>query len=341
MELIDKLREIAARIETVRGQLQTEEATKNALVMPFINALGYNVFDPSEVVPEFVADVGVKKGEKVDYAIMSGGEAVMLFECKGITRNLELETPTQLYRYFSVTSARFSILTNGVDYKFFSDLEEPNKMDTRPFFEFSMSKLTERVVEQLKKFTKESYNLANILETASDLKYTKAIKRSLREEWTNPSEEFVRVFTTRVYEGRMTQAVRDQFTEITRKAFHEFVNDRINERLQSALAQESAVNEADETVVQTSGEQDEIITTEAELEGFYVVKSIVCQIVDPKRVFIRDTKSYCGILLDDNNRKPICRLRFNFSQKYLGLFDSEKNETRHAIDSINDIYKYS
>lgn len=343
MDLVDKLREIATRIEKVHSQLQTEEATKNALIMPFINALGYNVFDPTEVVPEFTADVGVKKGEKVDYAIMNEGQPIILFECKTVTRDLEKETPTQLYRYFSVTPVRFCILTNGVDFKVFSDLEEPNKMDERPFFEFSLSKLTERNIEELKKFTKTAFDLERILETASDLKYTKAIKRALREEWVNPTEDFVKMFTSRVYTGRMTQTVRDQFTAITRKAFHEFVADRINERLKSALEHESADEQLGEPVADAEPESPdgEIHTTEEEFEGFYVVKAILREIVQPGRIFLRDTKSYCGILLDDNNRKPLCRLRFNFSQKYLGLFDAQKVESRHAIDSIEDIYRFA
>ncbi len=345
MDLIDRLREIAANIDKVRHQLQTEEATKNALVMPFINALGYNVFDPGEVVPEFTADVGTKKGEKVDYAIMRNGSPILLFECKTVGRNLDKETPTQLYRYFSVTPARFSVLTNGIEYRFYSDLEEPNKMDHRPFFEFSLLDLNERAVEELKKFSKSSFDLENILETASDLKYTKAIKRLLRDEWINPSEEFVRLFTGRVYSGRVTQAVRDQFAAITKKAFHEFVAERINERLKSALEHDLVVSADGPDPIASNGTDDggsgDVVTTEEELDGFYVVKSIVREVVDPSRIFLRDTKSYCGILLDDNNRKPICRLRFNYSQKYLGLFDREKNEVRESIQGVNAIYRFA
>ena len=217
MDLIDRLRDLSNRLEKMVEQLQTEEATKNALIMPFINALGYNVFDPSEVIPEFTADVGTKKGEKVDYAIMRDGKPIILFECKAASCNLGDTHSSQLYRYFSVTDARFGVLTNGVQYRFYSDLESPNKMDSRPFLELDMRSLSDAGVAELKKFTKETFDLDNILSTASELKYTKGMKAVLFEEWNEPSDELVRLLAGRVYSGRMTQGVREQFGERSRK----------------------------------------------------------------------------------------------------------------------------
>ncbi|NLE38033.1 MAG: restriction endonuclease, partial [Pirellulaceae bacterium] len=344
MDLIDRLKELSSHAHKIVDQLETEEAAKNALVMPLINALGYNVFDPTEVVPEFTADVGIKRGEKVDYAIMREAAPVILFECKGVRADLDKEHASQLYRYFSVTEARFGILTNGIVYRVFSDLDSPNKMDSRPFLEFSLLDITEEVAEQLKKFAKELFNVDNILATASDLKYTKGIKRTLLEEWANPCEEFVRLFASRVYPGRMTQAAKEQFTGIVKRAFHGFVNDRINERLKSALSGEmetkttSEQPQPPEDGLSKPGD-DGIVTTEDELEGFYIVKSIVREVVDVHRVFMRDTKSYCGILLDDNNRKPICRLHFNSAQKAIALFDANKTVIQHKINDVNDIYR--
>lgn len=348
MDLIDRLREIAVRIPKHFEHLQTEEATKTSLVLPFINALGYNVFDPTEVVPEFVADVGIKKGEKVDYAVMRDGKPIILIEAKAASRDLDRENPTQLYRYFSVTPARISILTNGIVYKFFSDLEEPNKMDSRPFSEFSMFELNEQIVRELKKFTKESFNLDAILSTATELKFASGIKRIIAEEWINPSEDLVKLFASRVYSGRLTQAVVTQFTQITKQAMQEFVGDRIKERLRTALERENRPeapvvrNETEAAALDDAeGKGPPVITTEDEIEAFYVVKSILREVVEAKRVFLRDTASYCGILLDDNNRKPLCRLRFNTAQKYLVLLDSNKQETRHAIQDVNDIYGFA
>ena len=341
MDLIDRLTELAKRAEKVAGQLETEEATKNALIMPLINALGYDVFDPTVVVPEFVADVGVKKGEKVDYAVMSNGVPTILFECKTYGINLDKEHASQLYRYFSVTDARFGVLTDGRFYRFYSDLESPNKMDELPFFEFDLFAVNDTVADELKKFSRESFDVENILSTATDLKYKKAFKRILGEEWVNPSEDLIKLLASRVYSGRLTQGMRDQFAEIVRIALHEFVSDRVNKRLQSALDRDTSdESQAVETASSTSDEGIE--TTEDEIEGYYIVKAIVREVVDGDRVFMRDTQSYCGVLLDDNNRKPICRLFFNnSSRKFLGVMNEDKSVTRHPIDQLDDIYDFS
>jgi hypothetical protein len=343
MDLLDKLNEIAARIEKTADGLQTEGATKTALVMPFIQALGYDVFNPLEVAAEFTADVGIKKGEKVDYAILKDGQPIMLFECKTLGSDLEKLTPSQLYRYFSVTEARFGVFTDGVRYQFFTDLEAPNKMDPKPFFEFDVQNLKPSIAAELRKFGKQDFDVETVMETASELKFTKGIMRSLSDELLNPSEEFVKLFCSRVYSGRITQAVKDQFTEITKRALQDFVNERVNMRLKSALEGEYQAPSAGGLMSDTSSAEEvsEVVTTDEELEAYYVVKSIVRKVVDAKRVYIRDTQSYCGVLLDDNNRKPICRFYFNGRTKYLGLLDEEKKTTRHVIQGANDIYGFA
>lgn len=346
MDLIDQLNQIAARIPKQIDHLQSEEATKNALVLPFLNALGYNVFDPTEVVPEFTADVGTKKGEKVDYAIMRDGSPAVLIECKTAGSKLSFNHASQTFRYFSVTDARFAILTNGIDYQFYTDIEVPNRMDEKPFFEFSMVNLDAKSVEEVKKFAKTNFDLNNILSNASELKYEKQIISLLAQELESPSEDFVRHFTQQVYSGKFTQSVKEQFTPLVRGAFREFLKERVNERIQSALDGSSQQEvkeqpaESSDSSDETESEGDQIVTTPEEQEGFNIIRAILAKHVDPNRVAIRDTKSYCGVLLDDNNRKPICRLRFNHSQKYLGLFDSEKTEEKKPIEAPTDIFKY-
>ena len=180
MDFIDHIHDLSVRIEKQASVIQTEEATKNAFVMPFISALGYNVFDPTEVTPELVADVGTKKGEKVDYAILINGKPIILFECKWCGTNLDKENPTQLYRYFSAkTDAKFGILTNGIIYKFYSDLENQNVMDTKPFLELNMLNIKEPVVEEVKKFSKSTFDLNSILDTARELKYMREIRKRM------------------------------------------------------------------------------------------------------------------------------------------------------------------
>jgi len=348
MDFADRIRDLASRVPRQLDHVASEEATKNALVMPFLSALGYDVFDPSEVTPELHADVGTKKGERVDYAVLRDGEPILLVECKSCNQSLDGCHASQLYRYFSVTSARIGILTNGVVYRFFSDLDEPNRMDSKPFFEVDLLDLADAQVVELKKFSKSEFSLDQVLDSASDLKYKGEIKKILAQEIADPSEELVRFFTSRVYSGRLTKPVRAQFTDITRNAIQEFIRDRIRERLESALARETmpipaatgddAIGPAEESASQ--GDSD-IVTTAEELEGFHIVRAILSELVDPGRVTLRDVKSYCGILLDDNNRKPICRLHFNSAQKYLGVFDAEKNEERHALERVRDLYRFA
>ncbi len=352
MDLIDRLRELSARIPRQLEFIQTEEATKNALVMPFIAALGYNVFDPSEVTPELNADIGVKKGEKVDYAVLRDGKPIILIECKHHNAPLTLEHASQLYRYFSVTEARFAILTNGLVYRFYTDLEASNKMDSKPFFEFNLQDVREGPVEELKKFSKATFDLNSILTTASELKYTREIARYLADQMQEPSDDFVKVVASHVYSGRMTQPVKEQFTQFTLQAFKQVINDRITERLKSALVTESALPAAPATAAPAgdagagapAAAPEEpigrVVTTEEEVEAFYVTRAILREVVSVKRVVMRDVQTYCGILLDDNNRKPICRLYFGGSQKYIMYFNTQTPE-RVPIEQIDDLYKYA
>lgn len=350
MEFFEKLNSLASKIRQQGAAIKTEEATKNAFVMPFINTvLGYDVFDPTEVTPEFVCDVGTKKGEKIDYAILKEGEVQILVECKKIGEPLNINHASQLFRYFHVTNARISILTNGQVYKFFTDLDAPNKMDEKPFLELDLLDIDEHAVPELIKLTKSAFDVESIINSAGELKYVSQIKKEIAAQFSKPEDDFVKFFASRVYDGMITQRVREQFTELTRKAVAQFLNDQINDRLKSAMSgavqpsYASTVSAPTETPAEQQSEsaEDKVITTLEELEGYHIVKAIVRSVVDSKRIVQRDTQSYFGILLDDNNRKPICRLHFNRLQKYIGIFDQEKNETRHPISSLDEIYDFA
>ncbi len=349
MDFIDKIRDLANAAAKQMEYCLTEEATKTALVMPFINALGYNVFNPREVVPEFIADIGIKKGEKIDYAIFQDGVPIMFFECKWSGADLNQVHASQLYRYFAaVQQVRFGILTNGVVYRFFTDLDAPNRMDEKPFFEFNLLDFQDRHVEELKKFTKTVFHLEDILTTASELKYTAAISRLISQEFEQPSDNFVRFFAKQVYTGILTQPVRDQFAAITKRALNRYLNDRINELLTSAMKGpvngEKVTTEQETAELAGENEADlhkQINTTAEEIEALFAIKAILRDVVDVKRVQMRDTKSYCGILLDDNNRQPICRLYFDREQKQIGLFDETRKERRVPIDGLDDLYRHA
>ena len=316
MDLIDRMREIANQAPRQLEHIKTEEATKNAFIMPFIQALGYNVFDPTEVVLEYTADVGTKKGEKVDYAIIQHGKPIILIEAKSAASDLNEEHASQLFRYFSVTDARIGILTNGLQYRFHSDLEKSNHMDEKPFLIIDILNFDPRPVAQLKKFTKSAFDVDRILSSANELKYKREIRLLLESEYNQPSYDFVRHFTKPVYSGLLRANVIEEFTEIVKLAFREFLNDKIAIRLQTAI-DSTAGNSGDGTDVDLDEDDfespsDSIETTQDELDGFYVVKSILRQDIDVSRIFMRDVRSYCGILLDDN--KSEAHLPFAFQQ---------------------------
>lgn len=350
MDFIERLRGLSKKSSQVSESLITEEATKNALVMPFLHSvLGYDVFDPNEVIPEFTADTGIKKGEKVDYALIKDDEVQILIECKKYGQKLVSKHASQLFRYFSVSNARLAILTNGTVYQFYTDLDAPNKMDEKPFLTLDLEDIDEHIVPEVKKLTKSSFDVDSIVDAAGELKYLSQIKRLIEMQFDKPENDFVKFFASRVYEGVLTAKVRAQFYEITEKALKQFLNDSINERLKSAMGSDlkSEVTETKkiEAKIEASEKLEEgdskIVTTDEEVEGFNVVKAIVRQAVSVDRIIPRDTQSYFGILLDDNNRKPICRLHFNSKKKYIGIFDEKKQETRHSIDIIDDIFKFS
>ncbi|ACU37420.1 type I restriction endonuclease [Actinosynnema mirum] len=355
MDIAERAQALAMKIRKFKAGIETEEATKNAFVMPFISTvLGYDVFNPAEVIPEFTADVGVKKGEKIDYAIVHDGQVQVLLEAKKVNDPLRLEHASQLFRYFAATNARIAILTNGEVYQFYTDLDAPNRMDAKPFLVMDFSDVDEALLPELAKLTKEAFDLDSVISAAGELKYIGQLKRVLAAQFKEPEDDWVKFLATRVYEGSFTQRVREQFAPLVDKACRQFLNDQVNDRLKNALGGGSyvrgvgapQVEESEPAPVETppAGVEErggDVVTTEEEVEGFRIVRAIVCGSVPATRVYARDTKTYFGVLLDDNNRRPIARLWFNRSKKYLGVFDEQKVETRVAIERVEDIYLHA
>jgi hypothetical protein len=338
----DQIKQIGERVHRLKEMLKTEEATKTAFVMPLLQHLGYDIFNPTEVVPEFITDIGTKKGEKIDYAIFKDDAPAILIECKHWNQNLNLHDG-QLLRYFHVSKAKFGILTNGIVYRFYTDLVEPNKMDEKPFLEFNISEIKDNQIDELKKFHKTNFNIESIISAAGELKFTNELTQLIHLELNNPTEAFVRHFAKQVYPSSLTQKALDQFTILTKNSINNYVSDLITDRLKSALNKEKDVIHS--TVETPSLEQglanDEIATTEEELQGYYIVKSILRQKADSARIVYRDAKSYFAILLDNNNRKTICRLHFNGKKKYIGIFNEQKVETKTEIASLDDLFGFS
>ncbi|MHC1692691.1 MAG: type I restriction endonuclease [Sphaerochaetaceae bacterium] len=348
MDLKDKLEELAIRVNRMRESIHTEEATKTACVLPFIQALGYDVFNPSEVIPEFVADTPGKKGEKVDYAILKDEKLIILIECKPIGAELEIKHASQLFRYFQTTSVRFGVLTDGIRYLFYSDIKKVNIMDDIPFFEFNLlldtgAKLVKQV-EELKKFTKSSFDLETIIGSATNLKNSKALKLEIGKVFEEVPEEFVRLVSKNIYDGKYTQQIIEKFKEQIRKVLNEFISDRVEDRLNSALASnKSDATEAVGDPVLKEGDstevENDIETTQEELESFRIVQAIATELVDPDRIVMRDAKTYCAILFDDNNRQPVIRLYYRKTRLSLMVFDVPGG-TKFDIEKVSQIYKY-
>ena len=307
MDFKDQIKQLSARVEKIKDNILTEEATKNAFIMPFIQALGYDVFDPTEVVPELDCDLVKKKGEKIDYAIQKDGETIMLFECKHWQQDLNLHE-TQLQRYFTSSKARFGVLTNGIEYRFYSDLNKPNLMDTTPFLVVNMAKLKEDQITALRQFHKSYFNLEDILSSASELKYMSELKAVIRDEFQSPSDDMVRLLAKRVFEGMVTQKVIEQFREIVKRSLNDHINDAIADRLNIAIS---------------------------------LVKSILRNVLPSERITYRDAQTYFAILIDDNNRKTICRLYFNSANKRIGIVKGDKSEVRYPLTTLDDIFTHA
>lgn len=343
MDFKDSIKQISERVFKLKENLPTEEATKNALILPFLSALGYDVFNPLEVLPEMNCDIGTKKGEKIDYAILKDGEPIILIECKHWQQDLNLHD-NQLLRYFNVSKAKFGVLTNGIVYRFYTDLAKPNVMDEKPFLEVDMENLKEPQIEELKKFHKSYFDIDNILSSASELKYMGELKQIISNEFTSPTPDLVRYLGKQVYEGVFTPRILEQFTALVRRAVNSYINDIISDRLKSAMGETEETENAQAKIEQSAPvEQTEskIVTTDEEIEAFFIVKAILRHTISADRITYRDAQSYFSVFIDDNNRKCVCRLYLDSDKnKRIVFLDDDKNEHANKISTVDEIYNF-
>lgn len=345
MDFKDSIKGLAERIESLKENLPTEEATKTALIMPFINALGYDVFNPLEVLPEMCCDIGTKKGEKIDYAILRDGEPIILIECKHWQQDLSLHD-NQLLRYFHVSKAKFGVLTNGIIYKFYTDLEEPNKMDEKPFLEVNLLDIKDEQIEELKKFHRSYFDVETILSTASELKYMGELRNVIEKEFSAPSPEMVKFLGKQVYDGVFTPKILEQFTTLLKRTINNYINATISARLKVAIKDSDTPvleqSESEQPDTAPDETTSKIVTTEEELESYYIVKAILRGVMPAERVTYRDAQTYFAIFIDNNNRKSVCRLYLDSAtNKRITFLDEDKREHHNKIETIDDIYQYS
>ncbi len=354
-----ELSQIQALAERVRESLKeglNEANTKTSLVMPFLNALGYDVFNHKEVALEYTSEWGTKKGEKVDIAILREGEPIILIECKALGDPLDTGKCSQLFRYFATLSAHIGILTNGQRYLFFSDIEKANIMDAKPYMEIDLLNFNERNLADLKKLSKQAWDLDGVLSSAETLKFILAIKPLIAKDFSEPSPSIVKHYASQCYDGKITSRVVDAFSPVVKMAFSEYLSDLIAKRLDTAKQAEEA-QKLEDTIVGTAHNlpvepdtgKDGIITYNTEVWALVAIRTLLKDIVAPGRIMMRDQKSYCSILLDNNNRKPICRLynfqHFDWGMDNIGpnayiliLTESNDRGERYNLQYVDDIY---
>jgi predicted type IV restriction endonuclease len=340
MDFIDELRQFSKRVENLKDNILTEEATKTSLIMPFFSLLGYDVFNPHEFLPEFTADVGIKKGEKVDYAIIKDGKPIILIEAKWCGENLD-KHGSQLFRYFGTTAAKFGILTNGITYKFYTDLDESNKMDMKPFLEINILDIKEGYVQELKKFHKNSFDIETIFNTASELKYSNEIIKLMSQQLKAPSDNFIKYALGEVYSGIKTQNVIEKFRDIVKKSMNQFVNELMNDKITTAL---KSSNETQEEIAAVATDepipdvhQSKINTTQDELEAFFIIRQFLSELIPRDKITYKDTESYFGILYDNNSWKWICRFKLEGPKKFIYMPDTGKDQKKYSLNSLDDI----
>ena len=252
MDFAEQIRELIVLLNKNKDYVSTEEATKNAMVLPFLQVLGYNIFDPTEVIPEFTADIGIKKGEKVDYAVAINNQPAILIEVKSARTSLQAQSMNQLLRYFGVTEEKIAILTNGIQYQFFSDLGKTNIMDTNAFLIVDLvQSIRDSEIVEIKKYHKNYFDREKILSSAIELKYTSELKRYFKRQFKEPEEEFLRFFIKKTsFERLITKQQFERLSPIVSTAFKQYINEVVSDTLKGALdeARKTETGTVDEEV---------------------------------------------------------------------------------------------
>ena len=325
MTFKDDIQKLSVQVKERKEYITNEEMTKQSLIIPFIQILGFDVFNPIEIRPEYSADFGIKKGEKVDYALFKENEPIIFIEAKSVNENLN-NHDAQLARYFNSTKeVKLAILTNGVEYKFFTDLNANNVMDDTPFLNINLLEIKESDIESLNKLRKENFDKDSLITYAEELVYTSTLNESLRRLFSNPSDDFVRFIVKDFSEMRITSNVIERFRPLVKKAISNAVLDIVSKGL---YQQETLTIKKEENINNDSVSRDDlseveignkvqkgIITTENELKGFNIVKDILEKNNrDISEINYKDTTNYFSVYLR-NTTRWIIRFNLDASKK--------------------------
>lgn len=275
MTFKEELQKLSVQIAERKKHITNEETTKQALIIPFLQVLGYDVFSPLEVKPEYGSDFAKKKGEKVDYAIYKNNKPIIFIEAKTVAENTASHD-AQLARYFNATpEVKFAVITNGETYKFFTDLNANNLMDENPFAVINLSDLSLSDIEVLDKFRKEVFDAETLVKYAEDLIYTNNLNNKLRELFKNPPDDFIRYLIKDFSDTRITINVIDRFRPIVKKSISNALLELVSQGLSQSSVPEDVQSETTQKVDVLETElkqQKEVRTTEEELKCFEIIK---------------------------------------------------------------------
>ena len=297
MAFKEELQKLCVQISERKAHVTNEESTKQVLIIPFLQVLGYDIFNPLEIHPEYYAEFG-KKGEKVDYAVFKDGLPVMFIEAKPVNGNLT-NFSVQLSRYFNgVPEVELGVITNGVEYRFFTDLKDTNVMDALPFYTLDLSNLNDQDIEMLSHVRKEAYSRDDITKIAQELAYTNALNHMIMNQFKAPTEDFIRFMIREIgVNTRITIKEVDAFRPLLKRAIANAVIDIVNQGL---ISQDISTPKKSSEEQNPSAVVDQVIvpmeTTPEEIQAFNTIKdTLQAAGRDVTELVYKDTSSYFSI----------------------------------------------
>ena len=337
MDFKDNILQLAERIKKQKDAIQTEEATKNAFIMPIITALGYDVFNPFEVVPEMDCDL-TRKGDKIDYAIKKDGRTILLIECKHCKQNLDLHN-TQLSKYYAASNARFGVLTNGIEYRFYADLDKTNIMDEKPFLVVNMLDLSDADIEEMKKFHKSCYNESEILSTAKELQMMIQIKEILAKNFQSPGDEFTRYFVRSLNNGKSTPKLIEEYRPIVRKSILSVIGGMISGRPDTAiLVKEEKTRQAPNDGMAVIGDKQDAVITREETDTYNIIRAVLGE---QSEISYTSFKGYL-LIWTGHEYWWVCRVSLRpYSKRICFVTENRTGYKWIQLQSIEDIRNYS
>ena len=331
-------------MKKVGGHCTTEETTKQALILPLLDILGFSPYDPTKVLAEFAADFpGVKSTERVDYALYCNGQPVMFIEAKPYVANLTNHAP-QLSRYFnSSLGVTIGAITNGKEWRFFTDLINPNVMDDKPFLTVDFTKNKAEDLTQLAEFKHDNFHVEKLRFFAEENQYIQQFKTVIKRSINEVDIDFVRYVAQ---QASIPRQLNTKFLEsiqpFVKQAVEQSISDTVVKGLSSptiitAQPVEQKVEETIEIVPESStlsdivnSENERIVTTVDEQE----LSRIVIELFPEVELVAKDTESYFSVLFQNKNNRWLFRYDVNRKrptiQFAVAIDDYRKKELERA-----------